>query len=97
MKHNGPNQSHPCAFPPNPRPANAPLVLRGRVKLIAEHNGETWDVEASDRDLIPWPVGVCRDVVNIGDEEALMRVIVGTPKPTNPTYPSAHALSTVKR
>lgn len=73
------------------------FVLRGRVKLIAELNGETWEVQASDRDLISWPVGVYRGVVNVGDEEALMCVIVGTPKPTNPTYPPTHALSKVKR
>ena len=73
------------------------FVLRGRVKLIAELNGETWEMEASDRDLISWPVGVYRGVVNIGDEEALMCVIVGTPKPTNPTYPPSHPLSKVKR
>jgi quercetin dioxygenase-like cupin family protein len=73
------------------------FILRGRVKLIAELNGETWEMEASDRDLISWPVGVYRGVVNIGDEEALMCVIVGTPKPTNPTYPPSHPLSKVKR
>ena len=73
------------------------FVLRGRVKLVAELNGETWEMEASDRDLISWPVGVCRGVVNIGDEEALMCVIVGAPKPTNPTYPPGHPLSKVKR
>ena len=73
------------------------FVLRGRVKLIAELNGETWEMEAGDRDLISWPVGVYRGVVNIGDEEALMCVIVGTPKPTNPTYPPTHPLSRVKR
>jgi hypothetical protein len=54
-------------------------------------------MEASDRDLISWPVGVYRGVVNIGDEEALMCVIVGAPKPTNPTYPPGHPLSKVKR
>lgn len=73
------------------------FVMRGRVKLIAELNGETWECEASDRDLISWPVGVYRGVINIGDEEALMCVIVGTPKPTNPTYPPSHPLFKVKR
>ena len=73
------------------------FVLRGRVKPIAELNGETWETEASDRDLISWPVGVYRGVVNIGDEEALMCVIVGTAKPTNPTYPPSHPLSRIKR
>ena len=73
------------------------FVLRGRVKLIAELNGETWEMEAGERDLISWPVGVYRGVVNIGDEEALMCVIVGSSKPVTPTYPDSHPLSKVKR
>ncbi len=73
------------------------FVMSGRVKLIAELNGETWEQEAGPRDLISWPVGVYRGVINIGDEEALMCVIVGTAKPTNPTYPPSHPLSKVKR
>ena len=73
------------------------FVLRGRVKLIAELNGETWECEASDRDLISWPVGVYRGVINIGDEEALMCVMLGTSKPTNPTYPPNHPLFKIKR
>lgn len=73
------------------------FVLRGRVKLIAELNGETWECEAGERDLISWPVGVYRGVINIGDEEALMCVIVGSAKPVTPTYPPSDPLSKVKR
>jgi quercetin dioxygenase-like cupin family protein len=73
------------------------FVLRGRVKLIAELNGETWESEAGERDLISWPVGVYRGVVNIGDEEALMCVIVGASKPVTPTYPPSHPLAQVER
>jgi quercetin dioxygenase-like cupin family protein len=73
------------------------FVLRGRVKLIAELNGETWEAEAGYRDLISWPVGVYRGVINIGDEEALMCVMVGSPKPVTPTYPPSDSLSRVKR
>ena len=73
------------------------FVLRGRVKLIAELNGETWEMEAGERDLISWPVGVYRGVINIGDEEALMCVIVGNAKPVTPTYPPSHPLAQIKR
>lgn len=73
------------------------FVLRGRVKLIAELNGETWESEAGERDLISWPVGVYRGVVNIGDEEALMCVIVGASRPVTPTYPPSHPLAQVER
>ena len=73
------------------------FVMRGRVKLIAELNGETWEMEAGERDLISWPVGVYRGVINIGDEEALMCVMIGNPKPVTPTYPPSHPLANVKR
>lgn len=73
------------------------FILRGRVKLTAERNGDTWGTEASDRDLISWPFGANRGMVAIGDEEALMRVIGGTAKPTNPTFPPGHTLSNVER
>lgn len=73
------------------------FVLRGRVRLFAELNGETWECFASERDLISWPVGVYRGVENIGDEEALMCVMVGSAKPVTPTYPASDPLSKVKR
>jgi quercetin dioxygenase-like cupin family protein len=73
------------------------FVLRGRVRLIAELNGETWEMEAGERDLVSWPVGVYRGVVNIGDEEALMCVMIGSPKPVTPTYPPEHPLAGIKR
>lgn len=73
------------------------FVLRGRVKLMAELNGETWEMEAGERDLISWPAGVYRGVINIGVEEALMCVIVGSPKPVTPTYPASHPLAKIKR
>lgn len=73
------------------------FVLRGRVKLIAELNGESWEMEAGERDLISWPVGVYRGVVNIGDEEAVMCVIVGSTQPETPTYPPNHPLAGIKR
>lgn len=73
------------------------FVLRGRVKLIAELNGETWEMEAGERDLVSWPVGVYRGVINIGDEEALMCVIVGNARPVTPSYPPSHPLSQIER
>jgi mannose-6-phosphate isomerase-like protein (cupin superfamily) len=73
------------------------FVLRGRVKLIAALNGESWEMEIGERDLISWPVGVYRGLVNIGDEEALVIVCVGSTQPETPTYPADHPLSKVKR
>lgn len=73
------------------------FVLRGKVRLIAELNGETWSMEASDRDLVSWPVGVYRGVQNIGDEEALVCIIIGSTKPETPNYPPDHPLSKIDR
>ncbi|GBU09999.1 hypothetical protein AwWohl_11370 [Gammaproteobacteria bacterium] len=73
------------------------FVLKGKVKLIAECNGERWEMIVGERDLISWPPGVYRGEVNIGDEEALMCVMLGSAKPIKPTYPPEHPLSKIKR
>ncbi len=73
------------------------FVPRGRFELIAELNGEAREMQAGCRDLVSWPVGAYRGVVNIGDEEALMCVIVGSTKPEVPTCPPDHPLPKVKR
>ena len=73
------------------------FVLRGKVKLIAEKDGERWEVIVGERDLISWPPGVYRGEVNIGEEDALMCVMLGSPKPVTPTYPPEHPLAKIKR
>ena len=75
------------------------FVLRGKVKMIAESidGKEKWEAIVQERDLISWPPGVYRGEINIGQEEALMCVMLGTPKPHVPTYPEDHPLSKVKR
>ena len=73
------------------------FVLRGKVKLIAEKDGERWEAIVGERDLISWPPGVYRGEVNIGDEEALMCVMLGSARPITPTYPPDHPLAKIKR
>ena len=73
------------------------FVLRGTVKVMAELNGEYYETVLKDRDLISVPPGVYRGEVNIGDEDALMCVMLGSPKPITPTYPPDHPLTKVKR
>jgi len=73
------------------------FVLRGKVKLIAEKDGERWEAIVGERDLVSWPPGVYRGEVNIGDEEALMCVMLGSARPITPTYPPDHPLASVKR
>lgn len=73
------------------------FVLRGKVKVMCESNEEYWEAELGDRDLISIPPGVYRGEINIGDEDALMCVMIGAPKPVTPTYPDDHPLAKIKR
>ena len=73
------------------------FMLRGRIKLFFEKDGEKWECEVGERDLISVPPGVYRGLYNYRDEEALMCVMLGTPKPKTPTYPADHPLSKIKR
>ena len=74
------------------------FILRGdRVRIMVEHKGERYDTMLGKRDLISVPPGVYRGLVNEGEEEALMIVIVGSLKPETPSYPPDHPLSKVKR
>ncbi|TXH68336.1 MAG: cupin domain-containing protein [Thiothrix sp.] len=73
------------------------FVMRGKVKIMCEKDGETWEMIAGDRDLISIPPGVYRGEVNVGDEDALMCVMLGAKKPITPTYPPDHPLASIKR
>ncbi|NBW77710.1 MAG: cupin domain-containing protein [Betaproteobacteria bacterium] len=73
------------------------FVLRGNMKVICEKDGERWEVTLGERDLISVPPGVYREEQNIGDEDALMCVMLGTPKPITPMYPPDSPLSKIKR
>jgi quercetin dioxygenase-like cupin family protein len=73
------------------------FVLRGKLKVSCEKDGETWETVLTDRDLISIPPGVYRSEENIGEEDALMCVMLGAPKPLTPTYPPDHPLAKIKR
>lgn len=73
------------------------FMLRGRVRLSFERDGETWETELGERDLVSVPPGVYRGLVNDGEEEALMCVMLGAAKPRIPHYPPGHPLASVKR
>lgn len=73
------------------------FVMRGKMKVICEKDGERWESVLSDRDLISVPPGVWREEHNIGDEDALMCVMLGAAKPVTPHYPADHPLSKIKR
>jgi quercetin dioxygenase-like cupin family protein len=73
------------------------FVIRGKVKVTLEKDGDTYETVLTDRDLISIPPGIYRGEVNIGEEDALMCVMLGSAKPVTPTYPPEHPLAKVKR
>ena len=73
------------------------FVMRGKMKIVCEKNGQRWEAVLNERDLISVPPGVYREETNIGDEDALMCVMLGTPKPITPTYPPDSPLARIKR
>jgi mannose-6-phosphate isomerase-like protein (cupin superfamily) len=73
------------------------FVLRGKVKVMCEKDGEYWEAVIGDRDLISIPPGVYRGEINVGEEDALMCVMLGAARPVTPTYPPDHPLAKIKR
>ena len=74
------------------------FVMRGKLKLVlTTPEGERYETVLTDRDLVSVPPGVYREEINIGDEDALMCVMLGAKKPVTPTYPADHPLASIKR
>jgi mannose-6-phosphate isomerase-like protein (cupin superfamily) len=73
------------------------FVMRGAMKVVCEKDGQKWEAVVGERDLISVPPGVYREEHNIGDEDALMCVMLGSPKPITPTYPPGSPLAAIKR
>ncbi len=73
------------------------FLIRGKLKLVLEKDGERFETVLTDRDVVSVPPGVYREEINIGDEDALMCVMLGAQKPITPTYPADHPLAKIKR
>ncbi len=73
------------------------FVIRGAMKIVCEKDGQRWESIIGERDLISVPPGVYREEQNVGDEDALMCVMLGSPKPITPTYPPDSPLAKIKR
>ena len=79
------------------------FMLRGTLKVVCETRDAAgavtarWETVLKDRDLISVPPGVYREEINIGDEDALMCVMLGSPTPIRPVYPPGSPLSKLKR
>ena len=73
------------------------FVMRGSMKVVCEKDGQRWESVLRERDLISVPPGVYREEINIGDEDALMCVMLGSPKPITPVYPPDSPLAKIRR
>ena len=73
------------------------FMLKGQITLMIQDGDNYTETVLRERDLISVPAGIYRGLFNHGEEEALMCVMLGTPKPHIPTYPEDHPLSKVKR
>ena len=79
------------------------FMLRGTLKVICEKRDasgavtERWETVLKERDLISVPPGVYREEINIGDEDALMCVMLGSATPIRPVYPPGSPLAKLKR
>ncbi len=73
------------------------FVLKGEIKLFLKDGDKYMETVLQERDVISIPPGVYRGLLNITEEESLMCVMLGTPKPQIPTYPDDHPLSKIKR
>ena len=79
--------------PDDPRFVQQLGMLQERMAELEEREV----VILTDRDLVSVPPGVYREEINIGEEDALMCVMLGAQKPITPTYPPEHPLSKIKR
>ncbi len=73
------------------------FVMRGKVLVMCEKDGQRWEALLGERDLISIPPGVYRGEINVGEEDVLMCVMLGAAKPVTPTYPPDHPLAKIKR
>lgn len=76
------------------------FVLEGRVEFTV-HDVEDGTKTASRvlgyRDLLRVPAGVPRSLRTVSEEDALICVIIGAPKPQLPTYPPSSEMYGVSR
>lgn len=76
------------------------FVLEGSLEVTI-HDRDDGTRKASRvlgyRDLVRVPPGVPRSLRNVGEEDALFCVIIGTSKPEKPTYPPTSEVAGVSR
>jgi len=73
------------------------FCLKGKIKLYLEDGDKRCISYLNERDLMSVPPGIYRGLRNVGQEEALLLVMLGAGKPQLPTYPDYHPLASLKR
>ncbi|WP_134702453.1 cupin domain-containing protein [Ammoniphilus sp. YIM 78166] len=75
------------------------FVLKGKVTALIQQDSysEIHEISLGERDCISSPPGVYRGIRNDGDEEALMLVMLGSPKPNLPSYPEGSELEELRK
>ncbi|SDH84626.1 cupin domain-containing protein [Alteribacillus bidgolensis] len=72
------------------------FILKGEMKVLLQHEGEDHEIKLNTRDCVSVPPGVQRGIRNDGDEDAMMLVMLGAPKPQLPTYPEGSELEKLR-
>lgn len=73
------------------------FMLKGSIRLVINDDDNSFETILKDRDLVSVPPGFYRELLNVGQEEALMLVMLGSKKPVTPSYPPDHPLAKIKR
>ncbi|MDH4617871.1 cupin domain-containing protein [Brevibacillus sp. AY1] len=72
------------------------FVIKGSVTARVQIGDTIHELKLSERDCIWTPPGYYRGVRNDSDEEAIMAVMLGAPKPQIPTYEPGSALENLR-
>jgi oxalate decarboxylase/phosphoglucose isomerase-like protein (cupin superfamily) len=72
------------------------FVIKGSITALVQIGEEVHEIKLGERDCIWTPPGYYRGVRNDGDEEAIMAVMLGAPKPQIPTYPEGSELEKIR-
>ncbi|GED31676.1 MULTISPECIES: cupin domain-containing protein [Brevibacillus] len=72
------------------------FVIKGKIVALVQLGDTVHEIPLGERDCIWSPPGYYRGVRNVGDEEAIMAVMLGAPKPQIPTYPEGSDLEAIR-
>lgn len=72
-------------------------VLEGTLRVRLHDGDRVAERDLGYRDLVRVPAGVARSLENVGDTDALFCVIIGSSRPTLPSYPETSPVHGVTR